>query len=65
MNDVINLLHNVLSTMDTISVTGIGNQDKFVGCANAIRTTVSRLEQFAAQEHEKAVAVAKEDTPDG
>lgn len=63
MRNIIDLLLCVRSTMDTISVTGIDNQDKFVGCANAVQTAVSRLEQLAAQEREKSAA--KEDTPDG
>lgn len=63
MDDIINLLSRVGATMETISVTGIDNQDKFVGCANAIQTAVSRLKQLEAQGHEKAVA--REETPDG
>lgn len=63
MRDIIDLLLRVRSTMETISVTGIDNQDKFVGCANAIQTAVGRLEQLAAQECENTES--KEDTPDG
>lgn len=63
MDDIINLLDRVCQTMESISVVGVDNQDKFVGCAHAVHTAVSRLEQLAAQEREKAVA--KEDTPDG
>lgn len=36
LKQAINLLTAVVSTMNTISITGIDNQDKFVGCANAI-----------------------------
>lgn len=32
-----NLLKSVMQTMDTISVSGLDNQDKFVGCAQAIQ----------------------------
>lgn len=32
-----NILMHVVSTMDTICITGLENQDKFVGCANAIQ----------------------------
>ena len=39
----INLLEAIVSTMDTISVVGIENQDKFVGCANAIRSVIRSL----------------------
>ena len=41
--EIINLLEAVVSTMDTISVTGIDNQDKFVGCANAVQTVIKQL----------------------
>ena len=51
-----NLLDAVRSTMDTISVVGIENQDKFVGCANAIQTVSQTLGKFL-QEAE----VAKEE----
>ena len=42
----INLLAAVRATMDTISVSGIENQDKFVGCANAIQTISQTLGKF-------------------
>ena len=49
LKNTINLLSAVVSTMDTISVTGIDNQDKFVGCANAVQTVIKQLrEQIAA-----------------
>ena len=41
----INMLEAIVSTMDTISVVGIDNQDKFVGCANAIRSVIRSLRQ--------------------
>ena len=44
----INLLEAIVSTMDTISVVGIENQDKFVGCANAIRSVIRSLRQEQA-----------------
>ncbi len=49
----INLLDAVRATMDTISVAGIENQDKFVGCANAIQTVSQTLGKFL-QEAQKA-----------
>ena len=64
MQEVINLLTLVRSTMDTISVTGIDNQDKFVGCANAILTATKHLEQLAEQQNELEKE-KKEETPDG
>lgn len=48
LKQAINLLSAVVSTMDTISVTGIDNQDKFVGCANAIRSVIRSLRQEQA-----------------
>lgn len=42
--EIISLLEAVVSTMDTIPVSGISNQDKFVGCANAIKTVIRQLQ---------------------
>lgn len=53
MDDVINLLSRVGATMETISVVGIDNQDKFVGCATAIETVIRKLEQLSVAEKEK------------
>lgn len=50
MDDVINLLSRIGATMETISVVGIDNQDKFVGCATAIKTVIRKLEQLPAAE---------------
>lgn len=44
LKQAINLLSAVVSTMDTIPVVGIDNQDKFVGCANAIKTVIRQLQ---------------------
>lgn len=63
MDDIINLLDRVCQTMEIISVVGIDNQDKFVGCAHAVQTAARALRQLAAHEPEKTIA--KEDTPDG
>ena len=46
--ETINLLEAIVSTMDTLSVVGIENQDKFVGCANAIRSVIRSLRQEQA-----------------
>lgn len=48
LKHVINLLSAVASTMDTISVTGIDNQDKFVGCAQAIKTVAKQISDYIA-----------------
>ena len=43
--DAINILEAVVSTMDTISISGIDNQDKFVGCANAVQSVIKQLRE--------------------
>lgn len=50
MDEIINLLSRIGATMETISVVGIDNQDKFVGCANAIKTVIQKLDQLPAAE---------------
>lgn len=50
MGEIINLLSRIGATMETISVVGIDNQDKFVGCATAIKTVIRKLEQLPAAE---------------
>lgn len=52
--NAINLLKAVRSTMDGISVVGIENQDRFVGCANAILTASQTLEKYVQEETERA-----------
>lgn len=46
MHDIVNLLRAVVATMDTISVVGIENQNRFVGCANAVRSAATQLEML-------------------
>lgn len=46
MEDLISLLEAVYSTMDTISVEGINNQDKFVGCANVVKNVAQKLREM-------------------
>ena len=53
MEEIINLLSRIGATMETISVVGIDNQDKFVGCANAIKTVIAKLEQLQIAEQNK------------
>lgn len=50
MDEIINLLSRIGATMETISIVGIDNQDKFVGCATAIKTVIRKLEQLPAAE---------------
>lgn len=46
LKQAINLLSAVVSTMDSISVSGIDNQDKFVGCANVVKNVASKLREM-------------------
>ena len=48
LKQAINLLHNVEATMDTISVVGINNQDKFVGCAQAVKVVAHQISDYIA-----------------
>lgn len=55
LKQAINLLCTVEATMDTISVVGIDNQDKFVGCAQAVKTVEKQISDYIAST-EKEVA---------
>lgn len=46
MEELISLLEAVYSTMNTISVEGINNQDKFVGCANVVKNVAQKLQEM-------------------
>ena len=56
LKQAINLLSAVVSTMDTISVTGIDNQDKFVGCAMSIETAKKQISDYIASSEKEDVA---------
>lgn len=58
--DAINILEAVVSTMDTISISGIDNQDKFVGCANAVQSVIKQL-----REQKTVPAEKKQEVTDG
>lgn len=60
MDDIIKLLQKVCGTMETISVVGIENQDRFVGCAHAVRAAVDALETIQAAEK---VDMRRSDSP--
>ena len=60
MDDIIKLLQKVCGTMETISVAGAENQDRFVGCAHAVRAAVEGLEAIRATEK---VDMRSVDTP--
>ena len=59
LKQAINLLRSVDLTMDTISVVGIDNQDKFVGCAMSVRTAAKQISDYIAS------AEKEEDAADG
>lgn len=52
MDNLISLLEAVYSTMNTISVEGIDNADKFVGCANAIKNVANKLREMNVMKEE-------------
>lgn len=51
-----NLLKSVMQTMDTISISGLDNQDKFVGCAKAIQLVSEMVSKYISdnEKEEKA-----------
>ena len=53
MENLISLLEAVYSTMNTISVEGIDNQDKFVGCANVVKNVAKKLKEMDAKKGEE------------
>ena len=61
LKQAINLLSAVASTMDTISVVGIDNQDKFVGCANVVKNVAKKLEEVSNKLDEMDVKKEEED----
>lgn len=52
MENLISLLEAVYSTMDSISVSGIDNQDKFVGCANVVKNVSNNLKEMNTTKEE-------------
>ena len=52
MENLISLLEAVYSTMNTISVEGIDNQDKFVGCANVVKNVAHKLREMSETKEE-------------
>ena len=55
LKQAINLLNSVYLTMDTIPIARINNQDKFVGCAEAVRTAAKQISDYIASVEEKEV----------
>lgn len=52
MENAIALLEAVRATMERIAVVGIDNQDKFVGCYNAIGTAIRQLQEPETEKEE-------------
>ena len=52
LKHAISLLHSVEATMDTISVVGIDNQDKFVGCAQAVKAIAQQISDYIKENKE-------------
>lgn len=46
LKQAISLLCSVEATMDTIFVVGIDNQDKFVGCVQAVKTAAQKISGY-------------------
>lgn len=61
ITSAINLLGAVLSTMDEIAVVGVSNQNKFVGCAEAIQTVSQTLTKFLSDAQVKQTVEEKEE----
>lgn len=55
LKQVISLLSAVVSTMDTIPVIGIDSQDKFVGCAQAVKTAAQKISGYIAASEQEEV----------
>lgn len=61
LKQAINLLSAVASTMDTISVVGIDNQDKFVGCANVVKNVAKQISDYIASAEKGDAADERKD----
>lgn len=60
LKSAVNLLNAVYDNMNQISVVGIENQDRFVGCANAIQTVSQTLVKYIAETEAKKPTVLQE-----
>lgn len=66
LKDIVSMLSGVVSTMDTISVIGIDNQDKFVGCAATVLMAKNNLQEYiAALPEEKHPELEKKESKNG
>ena len=48
LKQAIDILESVYLTMDTIPIARIDNQDKFVGCAQAVRAAEKQISDYIA-----------------
>lgn len=55
MENLISLLESVYYTMNKISIEGIDNADKFVGCANVVKNVANKLREMKRKEEEPTV----------
>lgn len=51
-----NLLKSVMQTMDTITISGLDNQDKFVGCAQAIQRVLEMVSKYISDNEKEKKA---------
>lgn len=49
MNETLILLKTIHRTFDTISLQGIDNMSKLVGCANALDTAMTQIEGLVSE----------------
>lgn len=61
ITNAINLLGAVLTTMDQISVVGVDNQSKFVGCADAVHNVSQTLTNFLSESQTATAEKTEED----
>lgn len=56
LKSVTNLLKSVMHTMDTIPVSGLDSQDKFVGCAQAIQRVLEMVSKYISDNEKEGKA---------
>lgn len=60
MDNIITGLKKVRYTMDNITVVGVSNMDKLVGCANVIDTVIQVMEAEKSGKPAEEVPVSEE-----
>lgn len=46
LNKAITLLESILKTMNMIQITGLDNQDRFIGCAKAVENVEKLIREY-------------------